>query len=169
MGFVDVLTVVWLVLSAGAHLHGGLPWLAADQLADPVLSKSNPILKAYVEWCITDTRYCAQDACVMSFQGITLAYAAPGCLLLALLILTGSRWRHIVQIPLCGGQVYGTLIYFVSAAVKHFTAINPDPVHFWALFVGLNALWIVIPGALFVQSLRKFKSLLDAERRRKAQ
>ena len=59
LGALDVLTAVWYLLSSMAHWHGGLPWLAAEQLADPEVSRANPILAAYVEWCKTDGRFAA--------------------------------------------------------------------------------------------------------------
>lgn len=113
--------------------------------------------------CDPAARYCAKNPCVEAFQGITLVYAAPLCLLLAVLVLRRSRWRHVVQAPVCTGQMYGTLIYFLSAGVKGFVDIAPAADHFWLRFVALNSLWVVIPGMLLIQSLRKFKALLDQD------
>ena len=164
-------TELWLFASALAHLHGSLPWIAAAALND--MKNTNPILVAYREWCQTDRRYCARDACVMTFQGLTALYGAPLCLLLIYAIRARAWWRHVVQILLCLPQMYGTLIYFGSAYVKdNFGSINADPKQFWLLFFGLNFLWVLIPGMLLAQSLGVFSRLLikasQAEAHRKS-
>ena len=154
-------TELWLAASALAHLHGGLPWYAADALNDP--ANTNPVLVAYREWCLTDRRYCAQDACVMTFQGLTAAYGVPLCLLLIAAIRARAWWRHIVQVLLCIPQAYGTLIYFGSAGVKGFAQINPDPFNFWVLFTALNGLWVVIPCIMALQSFAVIGRALRAQ------
>ena len=158
--------VVWLALSALAHLHGSLPFLASQSLQDIAHAKltgndsaveaiveASPVLQAYRVWCTTDRRYCDSNACVMCFQFMTFVYATPGCLLLAALIWKGNKVeRHVLQILLCVGQIYGTVMYFGTAWIASFADINSDPLHFYLLFVGLNALWIVIPAGMLVQS-----------------
>ena len=154
-------TQIWLLASAAAHLHGSLPWIAADALNDP--TNQNQVLVAYREWCLTDRRYCAQDPCVMTFQGLTALYGVPLCLLLIIAIQFRFWWRHIVQVILCIPQIYGTLIYFGSAYVKKFDKINADPVKFWGLFFGLNFLWVLIPSLMLIQSFGVIAKALKAQ------
>jgi len=146
-----MLTEIWLFASALAHLHGSLPFLAASALNDP--ANQNPILVAYREWCLTDRRYCAKDPCVMTFQLLTAIYGVPGCLLLIYALRAKAWWRHMLQVLVCVPQMYGTLIYFVSAGMKGFESISPEPSQFWGLFFGLNGLWVLIPALLLLQSL----------------
>ena len=157
-----MLIEIWLLASAAAHLHGSLPWIAAEALNDQ--TNQNPVLVAYREWCLTDRRYCAKDSCVMTFQGLTALYGVPGCLLLIMAIRTKVWWRHILQVLLCLPQMYGTLIYFGSAAVKNFDQINTaDPVAFWGLFFGLNFLWVLIPFVMLLQSVGVIGRALRAQ------
>jgi cholestenol delta-isomerase len=158
-------TEIWLFASCLAHLHGSLPWIAADVLNDP--ANLNPVLVAYREWCLTDRRYCANDACVMAFQGLTALYGVPLCLLLIGAIRAGAWWRHIAQVCLCIPQAYGTLIYFGSAYVKGFASISADPLQFWGLFFGLNFLWVAIPAVMAYQSFVAIGAALREQAMRK--
>ena len=148
----SVLTVVWLLASMLAHLHGGLPLFAREQLQTQNPSQLNPILAAYQEWCKTDARYCQNNACVQTFQGMTFFYGVPMCAALIVAILGNLRIRHLLQLPLCVMQCYGTILYFLTAWLEDFSSISSDPVSFWGLFVGLNSLWIIIPALLGLQS-----------------
>ena len=98
---------------------------------------------------------------MLSNQGITAIYATPMCLWLVWAIRTRHPARHVVQVCLCFGQLYGTLIYFGTAAVNGWRAINPDPLHFWGLFVGLNGLWVIFPLLMLKQSCDHCKKALD--------
>ena len=170
----DSLILLWLVLCAAAHLHGSLPILAAqtlgkiadaqsegDEATVKGLLAASPVLQAYRQWCATDQRYCMHNECVMVFQGITAVYATPMCLWLVWAIRTRHPARHVVQALLCFGQLYGTLIYFGTAAVNDWRAINPDPFHFWGLFVCLNGLWVIFPLIMLKQSCDHCKKALD--------
>lgn len=157
----EMWTEIWLLCSCLAHLHGSLPWIAAEALGDA--TNQHPVLAAYRKWCLTDKRYCARDPCVMTFQGLTALYGVPLCLSLVVAIRFKLWWRHLNQVLLCIPQMYGTLIYFGSAAVKNFEAIDSDPVAFWGLFFGLNFLWVLIPMILLCQSLLVIGRLLKRE------
>jgi hypothetical protein len=63
-------------------------------------------------------------------------------------LLWGKRERALVALfAVSTMELYGTVIYFGSAALDHFASIDTTSfVHAWLMFVGLNALWIVFPG-----------------------
>ncbi|NXC25534.1 EBP isomerase, partial [Campylorhamphus procurvoides] len=50
------------------------------------------------------------------------------------------------------GQLYGDILYFATAAQAGWAHSDPRPFYFWGYFVGLNGLWVVVPGALLLDS-----------------
>lgn len=59
------------------------------------------------------------------------------------------------------GQLYGVVLYFGTEALAGWAHCDPWPGYFWGYFVGLNGLWVLLPGALLVQAAR---NLVGAQR-----
>ncbi|NWR96100.1 EBP isomerase, partial [Furnarius figulus] len=50
------------------------------------------------------------------------------------------------------GQLYGDVLYFATAGRAGWIHSDPRPFYFWGYFVGLNGLWVLVPGALLLDS-----------------
>ena len=52
------------------------------------------------------------------------------------------------------GHVYGDALYFLTTlfdgAYAGTTYCRPEPFYFWVYFVGMNAVWLVIPGCMYL-------------------
>ncbi|NXQ80356.1 EBP isomerase, partial [Nyctibius grandis] len=52
------------------------------------------------------------------------------------------------------GQLYGDVLYFATEARAGWSHSDPRPLYFWGYFVGLNGLWVLVPGALLADACR---------------
>lgn len=59
---------------------------------------------------------------------------------------------HLLQLLVAFGQLYGDVLYFGTAFLDGFPHSHPHPLYFWGYFVGLNSIWIVIPGLIAFRS-----------------
>ena len=75
----------------------------------------------------------------------------PLCFLTAWLTARNSVWRVPVQSLVSVGHLVSCGLYFVSVlVVAEEEYSRPEAVYFWGYFVGLNAVWIVVPAGEFV-------------------
>lgn len=65
------------------------------------------------------------------------------------------------RVPPSPGQLYGVVLYFGTEALAGWAHCDPRPGYFWGYFVGLNGLWVLLPGALLAQAARR---LVGAQR-----
>jgi cholestenol Delta-isomerase len=86
---------------------------------------------------------------------ILLPYAqfglGPLCFLTAWLITSDSGYRHSLQALVSTGHLYSNLLYFATSLYDDYILskqyYRPEPFYFWAYFVGMNAIWLVIPAS----------------------
>jgi cholestenol delta-isomerase len=74
----------------------------------------------------------------------------PLCLITAWLISRDSGYRHSFQALVSAGHLYSNLVYFATSLYDDYILgkkyYRPEPVYFWAYFVGMNAIWLVVPA-----------------------
>ncbi|NWH76082.1 EBP isomerase, partial [Piaya cayana] len=56
------------------------------------------------------------------------------------------------------GQLYGDVLYFATEARAGWTHSDPRPLYFWVYFVGLNGIWVLVPGLLLLQAACRLAS-----------
>lgn len=65
------------------------------------------------------------------------------------------------------GQIYGDVLYFLTEHRDGFQHGElGHPLYFWFYFVFMNALWLVLPGILVLDSVKQLtyaQSLLDSK------
>ena len=85
--------------------------------------------------------------------------------------LVQRPYRYVVQLILSLCQLYGDVLYFMTAYKENF--IHGEmwhPLYFWFYFVFMNLLWIVIPLLLIYQSwvnLAKAQAVSDGSSKKK--
>ena len=91
-------------------------------------------------------------------EAVTAIFWGPLCLVLAGFIVADHPLRHSLQTIVSLGQLYGDVLYYATCAHEHIvqsvTYTRPENFYFWGYFVFLNAIWIVVPSSLLVQSAR---------------
>ncbi|CAL4957596.1 unnamed protein product [Urochloa decumbens] len=120
--------------------------------------KENPNFfnELWKEYSKGDSRYVARDTATLTVEAITAVLEGPASLLAV----------HILQIAVCLGQLYGCLVYFITAYLDGFN-FWVSPFYFWAYFIGANSFWVWIPTLIAMRSWKKICAAFRAEEAKK--
>ncbi|KAL0905425.1 hypothetical protein M5K25_023845 [Dendrobium thyrsiflorum] len=113
-----------------------------------------------------DSRYVSRDSAIVAVEGFTAAIEGPACLLVVYAIASRKSYSYILQFAICLGQLYGCMIYFVTAYLDgdNFTT---SPYYYWAYYIGANSFWIVIPTLIAIRSWKKIISVVELGNKKK--
>jgi cholestenol delta-isomerase len=73
-------------------------------------------------------------------------------------IATGKSYSYILQFAVSLGQLYGTVVYYITAileAILEGDNFSTNSVYYYAYFIGANFPWIVIPSIISIRCWRK--------------
>ncbi|GKC20835.1 probable 3-beta-hydroxysteroid-delta(8),delta(7) -isomerase, partial [Tanacetum coccineum] len=73
------------------------------------------LAEVWKEYSKGDSRYIGRDSTVVAIEVITILLEGPACLLAAYAIATRKVYRHLLQIAVSLGQLYGTALYFITS------------------------------------------------------
>ncbi|CZR52284.1 related to emopamil-binding protein [Phialocephala subalpina] len=151
----DFLTIIWFVMCGFIHLviEG---YYSYNFLT--IASNTDLLAQMWKVYSLSDSRYLTQNAFVLSMESVTALFWGPLSFLVSYLILTDHQLRHPLQSVLSLGQLYGDVLYYATNIfdewVYGWSYSRPEPEVFWGLYVGLNAVWMVIPSVLLFTSVR---------------
>ncbi|XP_074580085.1 putative 3-beta-hydroxysteroid-Delta(8),Delta(7)-isomerase [Curcuma longa] len=125
------------------------------------------LAEVWKEYSKGDSRYVGRDAGIVTVEGITAVLEGPASLLAVYAIATRKPYSYILQFTVCLGQLYGCLVYFITAFLEgdNFAA---SPVYYWAYYVGANGWWVVIPLLIATRAWKKITAAAQAEKKLKA-
>ncbi|KAJ3076237.1 hypothetical protein HDU98_004850 [Podochytrium sp. JEL0797] len=136
------LLFTWLITCS--LIHGIVEGYFA--FTNATIAGDQTVLSAvWKEYAMSDSRYMSSDPFVVVMEGFTAVLWGPGCLLAAYLLYHHHPARHLVQLVVSCGQLYGLLIYYGTEIFDGFTHSSPAILHFWVYFWGFNAPWFVVP------------------------
>lgn len=108
------------------------------------------------EYALSDSRYLLQDPFTTSMEFITAVVWGPMSFACAYFILTDNPYRYVFQSIISLGQLYGDVLYYMTASFTHVvlgtTHWRPEMYYFVGYFIFLNAFWIVIPLILLTKA-----------------
>jgi len=138
---------IWTIASTCAQLGWEAPFVALSHWLDGVTAADT---WAWLFWAygVADSRYIIADPFIVCMEGVTAYVGGPAEIWTLVLFRRGqlqraARWGLVIAAT----QLYGTLLYFGIEALDGFAHINiGHPVDLWVKFLGLNALWIVLPA-----------------------
>ncbi|KAM0194171.1 hypothetical protein ACHAPI_007197 [Fusarium lateritium] len=141
-----------------------------------ISNRSHLFAQLWKEYALSDSRYLTQDSFLVPMEGVTAILWGPMSFFCAWAIVTEHPLRHPIQLIISVGQIYGDILYFATCyfneIVHSVVYCRPEQFYFWMYYVFCNAIWIVIPSALVVQSVRAtagaFAKVQAAEKRKKA-
>lgn len=98
------------------------------------------------------------DTFVLSAEAMSTAIIGPLSLLTVYLIASGSTYRHQCQAFVSTLHIYSDALYFATSTIDYYgRGINhcrPESYYFWGYYVGLNAIWIIVPaGISFIRTV----------------
>ncbi|KAF7813795.1 putative 3-beta-hydroxysteroid-Delta(8),Delta(7)-isomerase [Senna tora] len=123
---------------------------------------ANYLAEVWKEYSKGDSRYVARDAAVVAVEGITAVLEGPASLLAVYAIATGKPYNYILQFAICLGQLYGCLVYYITAILEgdNFSA---STYYYYAYYIGANFSWIVIPTLIAARCWRNICAAFQAQ------
>ncbi|KAL6850206.1 hypothetical protein ACP4OV_020833 [Aristida adscensionis] len=127
--------------------------------------KENPNYfdEVWKEYSKGDSRYVARDPATVTVEGITAVLEGPASLLAVYAIASRKSYSHILQFTVCLGQLYGCLVYFITAYLDGFN-FWASPFYYWAYFIGANSSWVVIPTLIAIRSWKRICAAFRSEK-----
>ena len=74
--------------------------------------------RAGKEYTNADSRYATRDAFVVAMEAVTAFIEGPGCYAAAYGMLFQRPWVSTAQILVSTGQLYGTVLYFITSLLE---------------------------------------------------
>ncbi|XP_024967296.1 probable 3-beta-hydroxysteroid-Delta(8),Delta(7)-isomerase [Cynara cardunculus var. scolymus] len=131
--------------------------------------QKNPTYLAEVwkEYSKGDSRYVGRDSAVVAVEGITAVLEGPACLLAAYAIATRKSYSHLLQIAISLGQLYGTVVYFVTSLLDgdDFAA---SPLYYYAYYIFANSFWVWIPSLIVIRSWKTICAAVRTQEQKKS-
>ncbi|RMD41051.1 hypothetical protein DV735_g4083, partial [Chaetothyriales sp. CBS 134920] len=148
--------VLWFVLTGCLHtVFEGYYVMHHASLA----GQMDLMGQLWKEYALSDSRYLTQDTFVLSIETLTALLLGPLSFSTAAAIVTLHPMRHSLQLIVSVAHIYGCALYFATATVdwllKGTSHTRPEFVYVWIYYFGMNAVFMLIPGVLVVQSLRE--------------
>lgn len=110
------------------------------------------------EYALSDSRYMVSNTFVVSAEALSATMIGPLALLTAYLVASKSTYRYQFQALVSTLHIYSDTLYYATSAFDFYhLGINhcrPELYYFWVYYVGMNAVWIVVPGGMYVWQRR---------------
>ncbi len=154
------LLLLWTWASVFAQLGWELPFVLLSPWVKGATAADHHF---FLFWAygIADQRYLIADPFTVCMEGVTSIVGGP-LQLYMLSCFKRGLWRKaaILGIIVSATQFYGTILFFGIEALEHFRHVGPGLVNILVKFVGLNAIWLVLPPiCVYVYA----KALIDNE------
>ncbi|KAG0264243.1 hypothetical protein DFQ27_001320 [Actinomortierella ambigua] len=150
-GIGSQLTFVWLVTCGFTHLIlEGYYVVFHKTLA----GQNSPLAQIWKEYSLADSRYLTSDPTVLGIEAITAFAWGPLAFYTAFAQYYDLPSRHILQLIVSLGQLYGSVIYYFTTLFEGSPHGDPDPYYFYFYFIHFNAWWVFVPILLMYSSIK---------------
>ncbi|KAM5221438.1 3-beta-hydroxysteroid-Delta(8),Delta(7)-isomerase [Ctenodactylus gundi] len=134
---------------------------------DVLLGDQAFLSQLWKEYAKGDSRYILNDNFTICMESITACLWGPLSLWVVIAFLRQQPFRFVLQLVVSVGQFYGDVLYFLTEYRDGFQHGEVGhPLHFWFYFIFMNALWLVVPGVLILDSMKQLtwtQSMLDSK------
>ncbi|KAI5679877.1 hypothetical protein M9H77_01104 [Catharanthus roseus] len=124
------------------------------------------LAEVWKEYSKGDSRYAGRDSAVVSVEGITAVLEGPASLLTLYAIATKKSYRYALQLAISLGQLYGTLVYFLTAVLDG-DNFATNMFYYYAYYVLANSFWIFIPTMISIHCWKKICYAVGAQEEKK--
>ncbi|KAK5995448.1 Cholestenol Delta-isomerase [Cladobotryum mycophilum] len=149
----DTLVAMWFALCACIHFFFE-GYYAVNSF--DMSSKTDLFGQLWKEYSLSDSRYLIQDPFMVCMESVTALFWGPMSFALVYFIITDHPLRHVFQLIISVGQLYGDVLYYAICTYQEFVNAvvycRPEKFYFWAYYFLCNFFWIVIPLMLIYQS-----------------
>lgn len=152
LGKGDQIAVVWLLYNAIVHfvIEGSFIFYSLTGTID---SGQGPMADLWKEYAKADSRWGVFDPTIVSVELLIVFFNGPLILILLHSILVNKPYRHFVQVLFNTSELYSGWMIFAPEWVTGSPHLNTSSMFYlWVYLVSFNALWVVAPILLLVQS-----------------
>ncbi|KAG0238216.1 hypothetical protein BGW42_006496 [Actinomortierella wolfii] len=150
-GFGSQLTFVWLVTCGFTHLILEAYYVVNNRT---LAGLNTSMAQVWKEYSLADSRYLSSDSCVLGVEGITAFAWGPLAFYTAYAQYHDLPSRHIAQLILSLGQLYGDVLYYFTTLFEGCPHGDPRPYYFYFYFIHFNAWWVIVPVILMFSSIK---------------
>ncbi|CAA0842429.1 Probable 3-beta-hydroxysteroid-Delta(8)-Delta(7)-isomerase [Striga hermonthica] len=161
---VDRLVMCWWIFTGLTHII--LEGYFAFSPEFYKVKTSHYLAEVWKEYSKGDSRYAGRDSGVVAVEGLTAVVEGPACLLAVYAIATRKSYRHILQIAISLGQLYGTAVYFITALLEG-DNFATTAFYYYAYYIMANIWWVIIPTTIVVRSWKKICDAFRAQEQKK--
>ncbi|KAG0366598.1 3-beta-hydroxysteroid-Delta(8),Delta(7)-isomerase [Gamsiella multidivaricata] len=150
-GLSSQLTFLWFVMCGFIHLFlEGYFGIYHKTLA----GDSAPLAQVWKEYALSDSRYLSSDSFVLIMERITAFAWGPLAFYTAYAMYHNSPSRHIAQLIISLGQLYGCTLYYLTTIVEGSPHCDPHPYYYYFYFGFFNIFWMLLPTILMHNSIK---------------
>lgn len=82
-------------------------------------------------------------------------------------IATKKSYRYVIQLAISLGQLYGTIIYFLTSYLEG-DNFATNMLYYYAYYVFANSFWVVIPTAISIHCWKKICAAIQEQEQKKS-
>lgn len=142
----DKLIAVWFVLTGVIHVVFEGYWVYSHDL---IGEKQDILGQMWKEYALSDSRYMTSNSFVLAAETLSATGIGPLSLVTAWLVASRSSYRYQCQALVSTLHIYSDVLYYATSMQdyyhKEITHCRPEPFYFYVYYVGMNAVWIVVP------------------------
>ncbi|RHZ49949.1 hypothetical protein Glove_508g9 [Diversispora epigaea] len=135
---------------------------------DKIVEDTTILGETWKQYALGDSRYLTSDANVVIIERITAMVMGPLALLTSIGIYKSWPSRHLLQLTLSIGQIYGLVLYYWTTIFEGSPHSRPEAFYFWFYFVGINAIWFIVPSICMIQSWMFLSNVISDNIKRKS-
>ncbi|KAI9293595.1 3-beta-hydroxysteroid-Delta(8),Delta(7)-isomerase [Neoconidiobolus thromboides FSU 785] len=165
------LTFLWFLLSGSIHLFFEAYFVIFNQ---SLASHKTLFGQLWKEYSLADSRYLSSDPLVLFIEGITAFLWGPLCYLICYQLFTFNSQRHLYIIIVSLGQLYGVILYYLTALYENTPHCVPNSFYFYGYFIFTNSFWFFIPmyylydsGKFILLNLKEYDNNNDKNKLKK--
>lgn len=119
-------------------------------------SSQDLFAQLWKEYSLSDSRYMTSSPFMLCIETLTVSIWGPLSTLAGVLVVTERKGlRHVVQIVLSVGHLYGVLLYygtcFFAEKYKGVVYSRPEALYYWVYYAGLNSPWAIVPACEYLE------------------
>ena len=123
---------------------------------------SSLLSQIWKEYAKSDSRYMVKDSTVWGIEMITAFLEGPACFWTVYALLRSKPYRHVLQLLISVGQLYGVVLYYLTAIMDGDIYSDSRAYYYWGYFVLMNLPWVVVPSILIVSSVRAIVAAFES-------
>ncbi|KAL0547430.1 hypothetical protein IC582_017366 [Cucumis melo] len=120
------------------------------------------LAEVWKEYSKGDSRYAARESGIVGIEGLTSVLEGPACILAAYAIASGKSYSYILQFAISLGQLYGTLLYYITAVLDG-DDFSSGPIYYYSYYVVANSFWLLIPSLIAIRCWKKICNAMSIE------